>query len=544
MWISVVLAFLRAPVVAAIPLAVRQAFDHAIPEDDAGAVVAIGLFVMAVSLVDAALALVLRRTAARLAIAAVAGVRQRITVRLYALPRSWHDAQDPGMLHAMIVHDCERLLVVLTQLVTWVVPTAVTFVVLAGVAVAVAPGLAALEGVALVVVLVAVVPLARRLVAAGRRNGDALRALSARWRTALRLLPATQAHGAEQLEIDRRQADASAVASAGVALQRTQARLTAAVDAAVTAIGALTLVVGGIGVTGGRMTVGELLSFYAVGILLLRQVSVAAPGLAGALADSSSVSRLVELIGTTAEVPYRGTRAHRPLGGVELTGVTFGYSPVQPVVRDVDLTIEASEHVALLGPNGAGKSTLVGLLLGSHRPDRGQILLDGIAMDELDIAVLRRSIGLAVQDPVLFAGTVAENIAYARPEATGEEILLAAELSTVASFLPALPQGLDTLVGDEGVRLSGGQRQRVALARALLGRPRLVILDEPTTYLDAGAIDDLLDRLERLPAAPTVLIVTHDPRVAARADRIVHLRDGGVERIEPGTRPVPAESVP
>jgi ABC-type multidrug transport system fused ATPase/permease subunit len=221
-----------------------------------------------------------------------------------------------------------------------------------------------------------------------------------------------------------------------------------------------------------------------------------------------------------------------PLGGIGLVGVSFGYEPSHPVLRDIDLTIGAGDHVAILGPNGAGKSTLVSLLLGSHRPDVGVVLIDGIPMDDLDMATIRRNVGLAVQDPVLFAGTIAENIAYAHPDATRDAIVAAARLSTVADLLPTLPAGLDTMVGDEGVRLSGGERQRVALARALLGSPRLVILDEPTTYLDAGAIDHLLDRLEGLPASPTVVTITHDVRVARRAHRIVHLRDGRIEQVE------------
>jgi subfamily B ATP-binding cassette protein MsbA len=149
-----------------------------------------------------------------------------------------------------------------------------------------------------------------------------------------------------------------------------------------------------------------------------------------------------------------------------------------------------------------------------------------VALDELDVRHLRGQVGVVLQDPLVFRGTVAENIAYGRPEATGADIRTAAERATADAFVRALPAGYETALGDDAMRLSGGQRQRIAIARALLGDPALLVLDEPTTHLDDAAIGALMANLTGLPRAPSVIIVTHDPGVAARADRIVHLRDG------------------
>src|SRR3954452_13912708 len=167
-----------------------------------------------------------------------------------------------------------------------------------------------------------------------------------------------------------------------------------------------------------------------------------------------------------------------------------------PVLHDLDLEIRPSERVAVLGPNGAGKSTLVSLVMGFYRPHSGRLLADGVPFDELDIRHLRRQIGVALQDPVLFPGTIRENIAFGHPGATDAEVAAAAEAATAAAFIERLSSGYETRIGDEGVGLSGGQRQRVAIARAVLGAPGLLVLDEPTTYLDEDGVAELIEKLE------------------------------------------------
>src|SRR3954447_11214852 len=195
------------------------------------------------------------------------------------------------------------------------------------------------------------------------------------------------------------------------------------------------------------------------------------------------------------------------------------------------MVIEPGEWVALVGPNGAGKSTIVNLMLGLYRPDEGAVLADGVAFDGVDIHSLRRRIGVVLQDPPLFPGTVRDNIAFGEPDATDEAVSRAATAATAARFIEELPLGYDTPVGDEGELLSGGQRQRIAIARALLREPRLVILDEPSTSLDRHATDALLQNLRSLPEAPAVLLVTHDDVVARTAERTIAIRDGRI--VEP-----------
>jgi ABC-type bacteriocin/lantibiotic exporter with double-glycine peptidase domain len=288
------------------------------------------------------------------------------------------------------------------------------------------------------------------------------------------------------------------------------------------------LVVGAIAVANHSTTLGGLLSFYAVLALLLRQVHAVASQSNTVLMGLQSLPRIEELLATEDEEPYaRGRRVLELRGEIALEDVSFAFDEV-PVLRDISLTIEASERVALIGPNGAGKSTLVSLVLGLHRPQHGQLRADGVPYDEFDMRSFRRQIGVVLQDPVLLPGTIRDNIAYARPEASDAVVAAAAEAATAARFVEALPEGYATTVGDEGVGLSGGQRQRIAIARALLGAPALLILDEPTTYLDEAAVTELMGRLRALPQAPTLLLVTHDPQVALHAERVIELRDGRI----------------
>jgi ABC-type bacteriocin/lantibiotic exporter with double-glycine peptidase domain len=196
------------------------------------------------------------------------------------------------------------------------------------------------------------------------------------------------------------------------------------------------------------------------------------------------------------------------------------------VLRGVSVAVDPGERLVIVGPNGAGKSTLVSLILGLYRPQRGSLFADDVPYDEIDMRVLRSSIGVVMQDPIVFSGSIRDNIAFGTPGLDDAAVRRAAELATASRFIDRMPEGLETQVGDEGVLLSGGQRQRLAIARALARRPALLILDEPTTYLDAASAGELMENLRRLDPAPAVLLVTHDPLITGYGDRAVELRDG------------------
>jgi len=220
--------------------------------------------------------------------------------------------------------------------------------------------------------------------------------------------------------------------------------------------------------------------------------------------------------------------------------VSFGYDQ-QPILHQVTLELPAGGRAAIVGPNGAGKSTLVSLMLGLYRPQSGRLLADGVPFDELDLGVLRQSVGVLLQEPLLFPTTIRENISYGRPDASLEEVREAACWATADEFIELMPEGYDSHVGDDGALLSGGQRQRIALARALLSRPAMLILDEPTTHLDDRSVARLLENLRDFPGCPSIVTVTHDPEVAAISDLVYRIRDGRIAT-EAAARPESLET--
>jgi ATP-binding cassette subfamily B protein len=218
---------------------------------------------------------------------------------------------------------------------------------------------------------------------------------------------------------------------------------------------------------------------------------------------------------------------------VRLENVSFAYVSGRHVLDDVDFEVAPGQHVALVGASGIGKSTLVNLLLRLYDPVRGRILIDGRDLRDYTLASFRPQISVLLQETLLFAASVRDNIAYAAPEATREAIEAAARLANAHEFIEALPQGYDTLLGERGVTLSGGERQRLAIARAAIRQAPILILDEPTTGLDEENERAVIEALERLANGRTAFVISHDLHLASRADLILYLEHRRV--LERGT---------
>jgi ATP-binding cassette subfamily B protein len=214
-------------------------------------------------------------------------------------------------------------------------------------------------------------------------------------------------------------------------------------------------------------------------------------------------------------------------GEIELRGVTFAYID-EPVIHDVDLTVGAGETIALVGPTGAGKSTLAKLIARFYDPDEGAVLIDGHDLRDVTQESLRAQLGIVPQEGYLFSGTVAENLRFAKPEATDEELREACAAIGALDFIEALPDGFDTQIEERGSRLSTGQRQLLAFARALIADPRLLILDEATSSVDLRTEARIERALATLRAGRTAIIIAHRLSTIRDADRIVVVEDGRV----------------
>jgi len=293
--------------------------------------------------------------------------------------------------------------------------------------------------------------------------------------------------------------------------------------------GVVMLVAGGAAVAAQQMTIGQLLSFWVAAGLLNQHVTAILGSIPSVIAGNESMVTLHRFATSGEPRPYQGRESIRFTGHIEIDGADFGYDGT-PVLRDVNLHVTPGTTAAIVGPNGAGKSTILHLILGFYRPHRGTLSADGVPYDRLDLSELRRQIGVVMQHPTFFAGTVRENITYGHPEASQEEILRASRLALADEFIQKLPQGYDTPIGEEGILLSGGEVQRIAIARALLRRPRLLILDEPTNHLENAVIHRLLDNLATLEMGPGVLIISHDREVQGVAEVVYRVEGGTLAR--------------
>ncbi len=293
---------------------------------------------------------------------------------------------------------------------------------------------------------------------------------------------------------------------------------------------------GGRSVAIGEITAGELTEFMLYTMLVAGAVGAMAGLWASLQSALGATARIFEILDTPPGIadPPQPVHLETVRGAVEFERVTFAYGDRDvDVLRDVDLRIPPGQSCALVGPSGSGKTTLARLLLRFYDPRQGRVTLDGHDLRTLAVQELRGAMAVVSQDPMLFSGTIRENIRYGRLDATDEEIEHAARLANADRFIREFPEGYETRVGERGVQLSGGQRQRVSIARAILRDPRVLILDEATSALDAESEGLVQEAIEQLQRGRTTLIIAHRLSTIRDADRIVVLEEGKV--VEEGT---------
>ena len=301
------------------------------------------------------------------------------------------------------------------------------------------------------------------------------------------------------------------------------------------AVGVLMIWLGGRSVLAGEMTLGGLVTYiFFIGIVAAPLVSIASIGTQITEAFAG-LDRIREVMEMSTEVQEDAQRApvDSLVGTVAFDDVSFEYEPDRPVLRGVSFEAPAGTTTALVGSSGSGKSTLIGLVMAFNRPTQGRVLIDGRDLADLRLMDYREHLASVLQESFLFDGTIAENVGFARPGATRDEIVAACRVAHCDEFVAQFPQGYDTVVGERGVKLSGGQRQRVSIARAILSNPRILILDEATSSLDSESEQMIQDGLRRLRAGRTTFVIAHRLSTIRSADQILVIEAG--EIVERGT---------
>jgi subfamily B ATP-binding cassette protein MsbA len=300
-------------------------------------------------------------------------------------------------------------------------------------------------------------------------------------------------------------------------------------------IGVLMIWLGGRAILADEMSVGDLVMYiFLIGLVAAPLVSIASIGTQITEAFAG-LDRIREILDMRTELDEDATRAPigRLGGAVAFEDVWFEYNPGQPVLRGVSFEAAAGTTTALVGSSGSGKSTLISIVMAFNRPTRGRVKVDGRDLATLRLMDYREQLASVLQENFLFDGTIAENVGYAKPGATRDEVVEACRIAHCDEFISQFPQGYDTVVGERGIKLSGGQRQRVSIARAILANPRILILDEATSSLDSESEQMIQDGLKNLRSGRTTFVIAHRLSTIRSADQILVIEAG--EIVERGT---------
>jgi ATP-binding cassette subfamily B protein len=475
----------------------------------------------------------------------VADIRLGVQANLLRMAPSFFEENSPKEISSRMTADTALIETVVGTTVSVALRNLITALAGLGALFWLAPRLTGVLAVAIPVVVLPIVWFGRRLRSASRTSQDRLADIGALVTEVLSAMRVVQAFNQESREAAR--FATSVERSFGVAKRRISIRAAMTSVVMLLVFGALTLLMwrGALGVASGEISGGVIAQFVLTGGVVAGAFGSLSEVYGDLVRGAGAASRLNELLTEppTIAAPARPVALPAPpRGQIAFEGVTFRYPsrPELPALHDFTLTVEPGETVAIVGPSGAGKSTLFQLAERFHDPQVGTVKLDGVPLISADPAEVRRRIALVPQEGVLFAASARDNLRYGHWDAGDDAIWEAARAANAETFLRALPQGLDTFLGEDGARLSGGQRQRIAIARALLRDAPILLLDEATSALDAESEQLVQQALERLMASRTTLVIAHRLATVRQADRIIVMDDGRI--VEQGTHDVLARA--
>ena len=514
----------------ALPALTGRAIDD-IRAGDRSGLEGLALAMVGVALLRLMFSVARRLVAGRVSLGVELDLRDRLYAHLQSLELGFFDTQQTGQLMSRATVDLQSVRFFLGYGLVFIVQSALTILLAAAAMLATEPGLGALALIPVPFVVLVAARYNRRSRPALQEVQQRIAELTADVEENVSGVRVVKAFAREDRQLERFRGSVARVFDQSIIANRMRAFYNPFIGFLPQLGLAVILLIGGRQVVHGSLSIGEFTAFYAYLLMLIAPMRQLGIALGMSQRATASGARLFELLdrqpGLTA--PASAPPLPPGAGRVELRDVTFTYPTAsEPSLRDVSLTVEAGATVALVGGTGSGKSTLIQLIPRLYDATAGRVLVDGADVTEVDPVSLRSQIALVTDDPFLFSDTVHNNIAYARADASRAEVERAAERAQAAGFIAELPDGYDTRVGERGLTLSGGQRQRIAIARALLADPRILILDDATSSVDASTEQAIKAALREVMAGRTTFVIAHRLSTIALADEIVVLEGGRI----------------
>jgi ABC-type multidrug transport system fused ATPase/permease subunit len=528
--VSALLAAVAMVMTVAIPWLSGRAIDRVRDGDRAG-LTALGIAVLGAGALRLVLTVVRRLVAGRVSLGVELDLRNRMYEHLQSLELGFFDRQQTGQLMSRATVDLQSVRFFLGYGLIFMLQSALTILLAAGAMIAVQPGLAAISLIPVPIVVFVAARYGRRSRPALQELQQRIGELTADVEENIGGVRVVKSFAREDRQLERFRGRVGRVFDQAMVTTRLQAFYNPFIGFLPQAGLAAILFFGGRQVIDGRLTIGEFSAFYAYLLMLLSPMRTLGITLGLAQRATAAGARVYQILDREPRVTSAPDAPALPPGSghVELRDVSLRYEGSQrEALRDVSLDIPAGTTVALVGATGSGKTTLVQLIPRLYDVTEGALLVDGVDVRDVDVASLRAQIAVVNDDPFLFSATVAENIAYARADASQEEIELAARRAQAHDFIQRLPDGYETRVGERGLTLSGGQRQRVAIARAFLADPRILILDDATSSVDASTEQQIKQALREVMTGRTTFVIAHRLSTISLADTIVVLEDGEV----------------
>jgi ABC-type multidrug transport system fused ATPase/permease subunit len=512
-----------------IPFLVGQTVDEI--RGDGADLTPLALAVVAAGVLRLAFSVLRRIVAGQVSLGVEYDLRNRMYQHLHSLELSFFDSQQTGQLMSRATVDLQAVRFFLGYGLIFILQSALTIVIAATVMIVLDPWLALVSLAPMPFVIWVSFRYGRRNRPASQEVQQRIAELTAEAEENIGGVRVVKAFAQEDRQLRRFDRATKRVFEQSMVSTRLRAFYSPFIGFLPQLGLAALLFVGGKQVIDGQLSEGDFVAFYGYVLMLTSPVRMLGMALGMAQRAVASGERVFQLLDRAPRLTALPDAPPLPAGGgrVELRDVTFAYDGHEPVLRGVDLDVEPGQTVAIVGPTGSGKTSLVMLIPRLYDVDEGAVLVDGADVRNVDPASLRREVAIVSDDAFLFSASLRDNIAYARPEASDDEVVAAAVRAGLEGLLDDLPDGLDTLVGERGLTLSGGQRQRVAIARALLAEPRILILDDATSSVDATTESLIKSALTEVMEGRTTFVIAHRLSTIALADEVVVLEDGRVE---------------